>query len=61
LFGQTEKSSFKSELVILLRPTVVGEKTWQEEVTDLEERFERSLYGVEPGRLSRRAPGDSAP
>jgi type II secretory pathway component GspD/PulD (secretin) len=53
--------SFKSELVILLRPTVVGEKTWQEEVTHVEERLGWALYGVERGRLSSQAPRDSAP
>jgi MSHA biogenesis protein MshL len=61
LFGQTEMISFKSELVILLRPTVVGEKTWQEEVTHVEERLGWALYGVERGRLSSQAPRDSAP
>ncbi|HJV62735.1 MAG TPA: secretin N-terminal domain-containing protein, partial [Albitalea sp.] len=41
LFGQKERSGTKSELVILLKPTIIrGERGWQSDVADVNERLQ---------------------
>jgi len=52
LFRQTREESEMSELVILLRVTVVGADTWDNELTRVERRLELPPYGLEPGVLS---------
>lgn len=52
LFRQTREISNKSELVILLRPTVVGEGTWTREIRNVAKRFEESGYGLETELLA---------
>ena len=41
LFGQKSRSSVKSELVILLKPTIIkGERGWQSDVADVQDRLQ---------------------
>ena len=41
LFGQKNRSGTKSELVILLKPTIIrGERGWQSDVADVQERLQ---------------------
>jgi MSHA biogenesis protein MshL len=41
LFGQKNRSGAKSELVILLKPTIIrGERGWQSDVADVQERLQ---------------------
>jgi MSHA biogenesis protein MshL len=41
LFGQKNRSGTKSELVILLKPTIIrGDKSWQSDVADVQERLQ---------------------
>ncbi|HEX6708452.1 MAG TPA: secretin N-terminal domain-containing protein [Albitalea sp.] len=45
LFGQKSRSGSKSELVILLKPTIIrGERGWQPDVAELQERLQ--TYGA---------------
>ncbi len=40
MFGQNKQSSYKSELIILLKPTVVdSERDWSEDITQSRDRF----------------------
>jgi MSHA biogenesis protein MshL len=49
LFGQKSHSSQKSELVILLKPTIIrGERGWQADAADVQERLQ--AYGA-PGAV----------
>lgn len=38
LFRHTKQSSRKSELVILLKPTIVKKRTWSKEITNSQQR-----------------------
>lgn len=41
LFGQKNRSGLKSELVILLKPTIIrGERGWQSDVADVQDRLQ---------------------
>jgi MSHA biogenesis protein MshL len=45
LFGQKNTSSIKSELVILLKPTIIrGERGWQADAADVQDRLQS--YGA---------------
>ena len=40
IFGNENRSAYKSELVILLKPTIIqGDRNWQKDLQDLQERF----------------------
>jgi MSHA biogenesis protein MshL len=41
LFRQIEKTSSKSELVILLQPTVIEPSGWDKEIKDIQNTFPR--------------------
>jgi len=44
LFGQTNRSATKSELVILLKPTIIrGDRAWQADAAEVQERLQ--AYG----------------
>ena len=54
LFGQRARSSTKSELVMLLKPTIIrGESDWQRDVADVQQRL-RSLEPVAAATSARR-------
>lgn len=60
LFRQTSERTRTSELVILLRASVVGDDTWAQELGRLETRLTLPPYGLEPGSLwleEERSPG----
>jgi MSHA biogenesis protein MshL len=45
LFGQKDRSGLKSELVILLKPTIIrGERGWQADMADVQDRLQ--TYGA---------------
>lgn len=49
LFRRTSQKAVKSELVILLRPIVVGEETWENDMTSSAEHFQTLKRGFHQG------------
>jgi MSHA biogenesis protein MshL len=40
IFGNENRSGYKSELVIMLKPTIIqGDRSWQKDLQDVQERF----------------------
>ena len=61
LFSNTLKSSVKSELVILLKPTVIqGPSSWRQDILDSKERID-SIQGGNVSQPRQDAPANSPP